>query len=229
MKKLFFTLVLALGLQAAFGQAGILPVEVEIDKVRRSGFSMNTEVSPRVVEEAIKQEFSKYGRVETARGGLIRVPYARLPFNTGVEQPLLLSRLESRRGQTTVFMCVDLGNGVYVGSTHPNAPDLQQMMARLHQQFDFQQQVQGADRQVEEATGRYRDVTRRSERINKTLKDNRSERDRLLKRLGENDREWQQLRADSTQMIQEVNSSLRLLDDQKRNAEAIKNNRPREN
>lgn len=226
MKKLFCTLALALSLYGAFGQATITPVEVEIDKLRRSGFSMNTGVNPRVVEDAVRQELARYGRVETARGGILKVPYARLPFSTGVEQPLLLSRLESRRGQTTVFMCIDLGNGLYVGSTHPNAPDVQQMMARLHQQFDFQEQMQGADRQVEEAAGRYRDVTRRSERVNKTLKDNRTERDRLLKRLSENDREWQQLRADSTQMIQEVNNTLRLLDEQKRTAEAIKNNRP---
>ncbi len=205
-------------------QVSVKPVEQEIAKVKRTGYVTTSSVAEKIIEEAWKKKLSQYGRVLSERGGVYKVEYAKVPFYD--KNVLIVSQLDTRRGSTSIFMSVDLGNYEYASSTNNYGREVEDILRDFHKDIDYQSQVAEADKGLKEASDKQREVVRKSDRNLRNLKDNHSEKIKLLKRLEDNEKELIQLRADSVQLYSDVQQVNQQLEDQKKNVDTVKNRKP---
>ncbi len=222
-KSLIFATLLA-GSSAAFAQADIKPVTQEVSKVKRVGYLMTTSVDSRIVEQAWKKKLAQYGRVLTERGGVYKVEYAKVPFVD--KNVLIVSQINSRSKETTLFMSVDMGSYEFASSTNNYGREVEAILQDFHKEVDYESQVTEADKSLKEATDNQKDIQRKADRNIRNLKDNRAEKIKLFKRLEENEKELAQLQADSVKFVSEVEQAGSLLQEQKKKNDSVKSRKP---
>lgn len=224
--KRITTLLLSLAALSATAQVSIKPVEQEIAKVKRVGYTTSTTVDSKIVEAAWKKKLAEYGRVVSERSGVYKVEYARLPFYD--KNVLLVSQLSTKRNNTDLFVSVDMGNYEFASSTNVYGRELEKILRDFHEEIDYQSQVADSDKTLKDASDKHKDLVRKSERNVRNLSDNRNEKVRLLKKLQENEKELGTLQADSVQLKTDLETAIRTVDDQKKTNEAVKARKPKQ-
>ena len=224
--KRITTLLLSLAALSATAQVSIKPVEQEIAKVKRVGYTTSTTVDSKIVEAAWKKKLAEYGRVVSERSGVYKVEYARLPFYD--KNVLLVSQLSTKRNNTDLFVSVDMGNYEFASSTNVYGRELEKILRDFHEEIDYQSQVADSDKTLKDASDKHKDLVRKSERNVRNLSDNRNEKVRLLKKLQENEKELGTLQADSVQLKTDLETAIKTVDDQKKTNEAVKARKPKQ-
>ncbi|MFT4031490.1 MAG: hypothetical protein QM669_03665 [Siphonobacter sp.] len=208
-----------------FGQVLVTPIEQEISKVKRIGYVTSTTVNEKVAEDTWKSKLAQYGRVTTERNGVYKVDYATVPFYPS-GKVAIVSQVSTKRGKTDVFVSMDMGNGEYMTSTNLYGRELENVLRDFHEQADYNAQVKQADDAYQDVADKHKDLVKKTDRNVRNLKDNRSEKVRLLKRLQENEKELLELQKDSTQLGTDMIKSLQAVEDQKKNVERVKERKP---
>lgn len=224
--KLVTTILLTVAALTAVAQATIKPVEQEIFKVKRVGYTTSTSVDSKIVEQAWKKKLGEYGRVVSERGGIYKVEYARLPFYD--KNVLIISQLSSKRNNTDLFVSVDMGNYEFASSTNVYGRELEKILRDFHEQIDYESQVADADKTLKDASDKHKDLVKKSDRNTRNLNDNRNEKVRLLKKLQENEKELGTLQADSVQLKTDLEMAIKTVDDQKKNNDTVKSRKPKQ-
>ena len=115
MKNTFTLLVLLLSSWSVVAQISPPNVfsktkKVEVrDPITTSEIFSSVEVDRKLVEDAWKEQLSRYGRLMVSRSNLLVDP-AFIP-SISTEPIIINSKVTSSRGWTTVFMTIQLANG----------------------------------------------------------------------------------------------------------------------
>lgn len=172
--------------------------EHEVDKMKRKGLLTRIELEPKVVEKAWTKRLREFGKLEAGKG-FYKMQSVTVPAISN-DPVSIFSRVEAGAGGTVVFYSIDLGSEY----AQPGQPAYEKAKAFLHDfavavyREDVNQEIEQADKAVDAAVKVHDRYMESGQRISSGLARNRTDKERLLKALQDNQAELGKLQQDSS-------------------------------
>lgn len=217
MKNLLTAVLLLVGINAVNAQvfSGIQ----EVEKASKEGLYTSVAVDEKYVKGSWAKEVAKYGRVETGKGGAYKVLSATLP--TISSDPInLTSRIFSDNGRTKIFLSLSISEEVYVTGSHPKYVEAERMLTNFVNTVTLEENVRTEQKKLESFQDVQKRIARNSDKLVRSIENNKKEKETLLRKIEENRIELEKLLTDVEQSKkdqiksgEEVNLQMKRLDE----------------
>jgi hypothetical protein len=223
--QITFRLLIALLVLTSLCPAQIMAQSVfaateTIDKATLPGLSVTLPIEEKYVSKAWEDQLRGYGRVNSSRG-TFRVSNANVPA-VSPEPINLTSQVKGSKKSTTVFVSMDLGNQVFASSGTPQYTAAETMLKEFGDRLTYEQTVREAEDLLSEAQKNQQTMTRKGEKLQRDLDNNRRDKEKLLKRIDENTKELEQLtkdietnKTDQANALSDVGAKIKTVEDVK--------------
>ncbi len=195
-----------------------------IDKVALPGLNVTVSIDEKYVSKGWEDQLRSYGRVTNSRS-TYRVSGANIPA-ISTEPISVASQIKSSRGATTVFVSMDMGSQVYVASGTPQYAAAETILKDFANRMTYEQSVRDAENILSEAQKNQQQVTRKGEKLQRDLDNNRKDKEKLMKRLDENAKELDQLNRDMELNKTDQTNALSDVTAKTKSLEAVKAKKP---
>ena len=196
MKKILLVAILLTGFQSVNAQ--IFSGTQEIEKANKEGLYTSVAVDDKYVKQAWQAELAKYGKVESGRSGAYKVSNAIMPTISG-DPVMLVSRINTEKGRTKIFMSIGMGEEVYVGGTHPKYAAAEKILNDFVGVINLQEGVRTEEKVMGDVTDKQKKTIKTGDKLVRAIDDNKREKERLLKKIEENRVELEKLLTDVEQ------------------------------
>ena len=196
MKKILLVAILLTGFQSVNAQ--IFSGTQEIEKANKEGLYTSVAVDDKYVKQAWQAELAKYGKVESGRSGAYKVSNAIMPTISS-DPVMLVSRINTEKGRTKIFMSIGMGEEVYVGGTHPKYAAAEKILNDFVGVINLQEGVRTEEKVMGDVTDKQKKTIKTGDKLVRAIDDNKREKERLLKKIEENRVELEKLLTDVEQ------------------------------
>ncbi|MDH4460591.1 MAG: hypothetical protein QE277_04155 [Flectobacillus sp.] len=220
MKNLLFAALLFLG--ASTVKAQVFSGIQEVEKASKEGLYTSVAVDEKYVKESWAKELAKYGKIETGKGGAYKILSATIP--TISPDPVnLVSRVFSDNGRTKIFLSLALGEENIVNGSHPKYAEGERILTTFVNTVTLEENVRTEQKKLESFQDVQKRIARNSDKLVRSIENNKKEKENLLKKIEENRIELEKLLTDVEQIKKdqvkagdEVNLQLKRLDEAKK-------------
>ncbi len=219
MKKIGFMLLGLLCVYASHAQ--IFWGTFMIEKANKEGMYATTSADEALVKQAWELELGKYGAVEVSRwGGVYRVNSAQIRSIS--DHPLLVaSRVFTEQGRTKILLSLGLGDEIYINGNHPKYEAAERFFTAFLDKVALMNGVKVEESSLQSITEKQQKLLKDYDKLAKSITENQKEKERLQKRMEENNLQLEKLMQDIAQNQKEqTNLQEQLLLQQKKLEEA---------
>ncbi|MFC0183510.1 hypothetical protein SAMN04515674_11664 [Pseudarcicella hirudinis] len=224
MKKLILSAFLLLGGISA--QAQVFSGITEIDKANKEGIYTSTIVDDKYVKDSWQKELSKYGKVESGRGGSYKVMNASVA-SISPDPVILYSKVSREKGRTQIFLSVNTGNETYITGTHAKYPAAEKILNDFIEVINLEEGVRTEQKSLTDISDKQSKVVKQGERLVRDIENNKKDKERLLKKIEDNRLELEKLLTDVEQNKRDQQKALEDVTAQSKKVEEAKNKVPK--
>ncbi len=219
MKILLVSTLLFLGLVEANAQ--VFTGTVEVEKANKEGIYTSTNIDEKFIKSSWQTFISKFGKVETGKGGAYKIQMASMPTLSDAAINLI-TRVYSQKGRTQVFMAMALNPEENITGNHAKYPEVEKILNDFLAKANSEEAVRVEEKNLEDVSDKHAKVTKTGEKLVRGMEDNKKDKERLLKKLEENKLELEKFIIDIDQNKKDGLVSLDILNQQKKKLEDTK-------
>ncbi len=168
MKKVLFIAALSCFLGYTGQAQTVLPDKREIDKSNFEGLYVTTKIDEKYLGKYWEEYLKQYGKVNSSRGGVYRVPSASIP-SISSSAINMASQVSSKKGLSQVFIYLDLGNGSYVTQGTKGYAEAESFLKRFAEDAILYDDARVAEEAMKEAEKNFSKLTRKGESLKKDI------------------------------------------------------------
>jgi hypothetical protein len=160
----------------------VLPGKQEIEKASFEGLYVTTKIEDKYLERYWESYLKQYGKVNSSRGGVYRMPSANIP-NISSSSINLASRVSSSKGLSQVFIYLDLGNGSYVTQGTKGYAEAEALLKKFAEDAILMDDARVAEEAMKASEKDFSKLTRKGESLKKDIEKTEKELAQLKKDL----------------------------------------------
>lgn len=167
----------------------------EIDKTNLEGLYITTGISDKHIGKYWEKYLQQYGKVNSSRGGVYKVPQAAIPTISAANINVI-SKVSTTSGRSQIFAHLDLGGGVYVSQDAEGYESAKTFLAKFIDYATALDEVRIAEEAMKEAEKKFNKLTNTGEDIKKDIEKTNQKLAQLKVELDVNQQEINTSKAD---------------------------------